>query len=61
MSEYVIYIAVAFVMAFLVFKYYAMKLSVVALLWWLEEKKYKQPTREEIDACKEKFLRHLIK
>lgn len=61
MSDYLIGIAVAFVMAYLVVKYFSMKLSVMAILWWLEEKKYKQPTPEEIDACKEKFLRQLLK
>jgi len=61
LSDYLIGIAVAFVMAYLVVKYFSMKLSVMAILWWLEEKKYKQPTAEEIDACKEKFLRQLLK
>lgn len=46
---------------FLAIRCLAMKISVIALSVWLERKILKQPTREELDECKnyvvEKMLR----
>ena len=43
----------------------AMKISVIALSVWLERKIYKQPTRAELDECKnyvvEKTLRSFFR
>lgn len=46
---------------YFVAKYIVTKISMLAYIYWMEEEKRTQPTKEQLDACRKKVIHEMFK
>lgn len=57
----IVAVAASIVAIYFAIKYFAVKLSMMAYIYWMEEEKRTQPTRSQLDACKKKILSQMFR
>lgn len=54
-------IAMGIAVIYFAAKYIVTKISMLSYIYWMEEEKRIQPTKEQLDACRKKVIHEMFK
>ncbi|WP_295157229.1 hypothetical protein [Selenomonas sp. AE3005] len=54
-------IAMGIAVIYFAAKYIVTKISMLSYIYWMEEEKRTQPTKEQLDACRKKVIHEMFK
>lgn len=54
-------VIITIIALYLGLQYFTTNVSMMAYLWWMEEKNYTHPTAEQLNRCREAYLKELLR